>query len=116
MAFPTLSTKPMVAPTPQRSDILITDGSEAGYEVSRPRYTKNRITFEVTHRGASQADVDALDAYFIGDAAHGSAIFSWTHPDTSATYNVRLLPVPQYTPHDQGNKRFFDITYKVKEA
>lgn len=116
MAFPALSTAPIVSPTPQRSDILITDGSEAGYETTRPRYTKNRITFEVQHRASTQADVDALDAYFIGEAAHGSAIFSWTHPDTSVVHNVRLLPVPQYTAHDQGNKRFFDIAYKVKEA
>ena len=116
MAFPTLSTKPMVSPTPQREDMVIRDSSEAGYETTRPRFTRNRITFDVTHRGCTQADVDALDAYFVGDAAHGSAIFSWTHPDTSVAYNVRLMPVPTYTPQDQGNQRFFDITYKVKEA
>lgn len=111
--YPTLSRNPSYPIEEESENMIIKDSSEAGYETSRPRFTKRRKTWNLVYNALPIADKTSLDNFFIGDAAYGSAIFSWTNPADSASYNVRFSSPPKtsYVTSDLCN-----ITFQLKEA
>lgn len=111
--FPTLSRNPSYPIEEESENMIIKDSSEAGYEVSRPRFTKRRKTWNLVYNALPTADVSTLDTFFIGTAGYGSTIFSWTNPADSASYNVRFSTPPKvnYITNDLCN-----LSFSLKEA
>lgn len=112
-AFPTLSRQPSYPLGEETEDMVIRDPSEAGYETTRPRFTKRRRIFTVVYGRLPKADVDLIDAFFAGSAAYGSAIFTWTHPKTAVAHNVRFTAPPK-TILTKFNA--YDVSFSLREA
>lgn len=62
---------------------------EGGYEITRPRFTRQpRRTFKCVYRQLTDADKALIDAHWDTQKG-GSLIFAWVHPKTGVTYDVR---------------------------
>lgn len=112
MAFPTLTRNPTYPLSEETEDMVIRDSSEAGYEATRPRFTKRRRIWTLNYERMSDTDLSSLESFFAGDAAYGSGIFSWTNPVNSTAYNVRMTPPKKETVFiGQTN-----VSFQLKEA
>jgi hypothetical protein len=78
-------------------DALVKSESEAGYVTTRPRFTRARRTFKLTYKALTDADKALLDTFFYTSTSHGSTVFAWTDPITSASHNVRIKPISWQT-------------------
>lgn len=116
MPFPDLISQGMVAKedsakfSEQRIDPSIQYQTEGGVYLSRPRYTRDPGTSIVTgFTNISEADKELLDNYYIAQRG-GSNSFSYTHPTTNQTLQVRFLKPykAQYT--GMGGYHRWDIT------
>lgn len=90
--FPTLSRSPSHE---HYIDTLVFDPTlrtnvEAGYVISRPRFTRTPKMFEVTYRYISDSDKTSLES-LQENVAVGSTSFRWTNPKDSVEYTVRLV-------------------------
>ncbi len=88
MDFPTLSKVPTYPLNETRENNKISASMEAGYKVSRPRFTRTRRTFIVTYEGLTSTDKDTLDDFYEDDCNGGVSLFNWTHPESSVVYPV----------------------------
>lgn len=100
--FPVLSSAPIYPLNEQPVDDIIRSTSEAGYEMTRARFTRVRLEWEgIRYTAMPQADKNALVAFY---AANRASVFQWTHPKTNVVYNVRFTsfktPLPQYAGYD----------------
>lgn len=89
-AFPTLSKVPAYPLDEESEDAVLRSSSEAGYQTTRPRFTRVHRKFSVKYEGSPQADKNLLDTFYYITLGNGSAIFQWTHPQTSSVINVRF--------------------------
>ena len=65
---------------------------DAGYEQTRPMWTKTRREFHIEWRALTATQVSTLITFFEGsDVEYGGYAFDWTHPVSSTTYSVRLV-------------------------
>ena len=79
--------------------------TEAGYEITRPKWTRTRREFKVTFKSLTSAEVTTIEEFFEG-IAYGGGSFNWTAPRDSGTYEVRLVEDQldfQYVANDQYN-------------
>ena len=90
--FPSLSVPPgyPLDPDGTLEDATIRSESTAGYEQSRPRYTRARRSFGVRYQHLADADVAVLRAFELTTLRNGSDLFTWMHPVTAIPYTVRL--------------------------
>lgn len=93
-------------------DPTIRSQSEGGYVVTRPRFTRVPKTFEFSYKMLPDADKDTLKA-FEETVAFTSGIFVWTHPKTSATYNVRFDKTLEFEYVEFG---YWSVAIKLNEA
>lgn len=89
--FPTLSQAPdfPLDPDGEIEDLVLRSGAEAGYEQTRPRFTRARRTWGVNYLLLPDADVTLLRAFETSTLRNGADSFTWTHP-LGGTYTVRL--------------------------
>ena len=97
MAFPTLSTNPLVTPHENNLEDGSTIASpvEAGYVQTRPRFTRIREEWHVSYSGLPAADRTALRAHEVAVKV-GADYFSWTDPVTGTSHNVRYTGPIKY--------------------
>lgn len=69
--------------------------TDAGYKISRSKYTRRPKKFTVPYIALSVADKVAVEAFIAGQGTTGN--FTWAHPLTSAFHDVRLTSVPSIT-------------------
>jgi len=97
MAFPTLSIEPTVTlsekPATEAADLK--NKTDAGYVISRQRFTRVPITYVCQYGPMTTADHDLLVTHIALVGATGN--FDWTHPLTSATHDVRYVKRPALT-------------------
>ena len=92
MAFPTLSRNPAeLSPDGDPIDSLLASESDAGYEQTRPKFTRQRRIWGVTYNELPAADVATLRTYRDTTLVNGSSAFTWTHPLLGTTHTVRLI-------------------------
>lgn len=117
MAFPVLSSTARSV-TQQAIDDTIKTPMEAGYAMTRPRFTRVFRKFECSYI-LSKADADTLVAF--DETNRGSTIFAWTHPDTNTVYNVRFrsdarLRVTPMLDTLKGSGRLYQAEFGLEEA
>jgi len=97
MAFPTLSTLPLITPFEETAslDPVIRSQSEAGYEQTRPRFTRVPEKWHIEYGDLSDADYTALKAWELA-TKYGADLDTWIHPKTAASHNVRLASPIKY--------------------
>lgn len=89
---------------------------EGGYEFTRARYTRrprNTYTSGFTH--ITDEDKALLDAFY-EQVRGGSLIFDWVRPTDEVTLKVRFAEPLQWKYTGKGYERYWDVTFKVKEA
>lgn len=108
--YPTLSIGPVYPLDQAREDNTIKSSAEAGYVLSRPRFTRARRSWTLKYKNMPQADVNTLDAAY---NSAPSSIISWTHPETAATVNVRFAAPPKFSLTKPG---FYDADVTLAEV
>ena len=89
-AFPALSKVAAYPLDEESEDAVLRSNSEAGYQTTRPRFTRVRRKFTVKYEGCTKSDKTLLDTFYYTTLSNGSAIFQWMHPQTSSVINVRF--------------------------
>lgn len=95
-AWPNIQ-KPSYDLSEKPEDAVIRTQFEAGYEITRPRFTRNRATFGLSWNSMRAADKATLATFYTTTTVNGSLSFTWTHPDDGTTHTVRFTEPPQYT-------------------
>jgi hypothetical protein len=86
-AFPTLSSGFQSFPEQPIDDTIKSD-SDAGYTITRPRFTRIRRIFGPVDMVLNRVDRDALVAF--DSTVKGSTIFTIAHPVTGELIKVRF--------------------------
>lgn len=81
-----------LAITPE--DAVIRTEFDAGYQQTRPRFTRNRKTWGLKWTAMPEADWVTLLNFFVSTLANGAGITDWTIPGTSSVYAVRFTKPP----------------------
>ncbi|SDI54054.1 hypothetical protein [Propionivibrio dicarboxylicus] len=91
--FPTLSRLPDFPLSPDgepSKDGIISSPMTAGYQVTRPRFTRDQRSWGVNYKRMSRADLDLLRAFRTTTLKNGALSFEWLHPLDGVVYTVRL--------------------------
>lgn len=102
MDFPTLSLKPALPLDFEREDAVLRSESDGGYEMTRPRFTRNRMVFTLQYEDLPMAECLSLDSFYVDDCANGSVIFNWVHPGTGVSHKVRFKQPPKFSQTSYG--------------
>lgn len=97
MSFPTLSMGPRfpIDPDGELDDAILRTPTDAGYEQTRPRFTRARRSWGLNYR-LGDTDASALRTFEQTTLHNGADPFSWTHPVSGTTYTVRLAGPIKY--------------------
>lgn len=112
--FPTLSIYPSFPLDEQREDATIRSQFEAGYEHTRPRFTRARYTWIVNYNMLPSTDKTTLEA-FVTTVREGADVFNWTNPVDSAAYSVTFSQIPKYSctlKNEDGT--YFDCDFQLR--
>jgi len=110
--FPVLSRNPSYPFEEQHEENTIRSQFEAGYEQTRPRFTRMRKTFTLKYELMSSTDKEAVENFYIQQKG-GAGSFSWTHPLTNNTHTVRFAEPPKF---ENVVRDFWNITIKLREV
>jgi len=95
--FPSISAKPSAQLVRGYSDAAdaadIRTPAEAGYKITRKRFTRVPLVYDVQYVAMTNADHNIL-APFI-DLYGTTGNFDWTHPIFLTTHDVRFVERPQ---------------------
>jgi hypothetical protein len=72
------------------TNTIISGESEAGYQITRPRYTRNKSAFSVNYESVDMIVYTTLLTFFRSSAIGKANFFNWTHPATSTVYVMRF--------------------------
>ena len=113
--FPTLSIKPDVSGWEEQIgyDPTIRSPYEAGYILTRPRFTRIINKWTVQYIGLPKADKETLQD-FEKQVKVGSNAFDWANPADGNTYTVRFVKPINYKPRDNVN--FWDVQFELEEV
>ena len=97
MPFPTLTSLPLITPYEHSAalDPVIRSDKEAGYEQTRPRFTRVPKQWHIEYGDLSDADQATLEAWE-ATVQYGAASDTWTHPKTGTQYTIRLAAPIKY--------------------
>lgn len=115
--FPTLSTPPVYPLKQSRDgDQFIKSKTEAGYVITRSRYSRARLKFNVSYQNISAADKALLET-LIDEVDGEIGYFTWTHPITSVSYTVRFDKTPEIEAvgHD-GSSYYYNTSFDLVEV
>lgn len=79
----------------ERVDRVIRSESEGGYVTTRLRNTRQTSKFKRSWNALSETDLETLMTFFDGDAAGGSAFFTWTSDIDGSSLTVRFGSPPK---------------------
>lgn len=100
-----------LAETPE--DAVIRSTMEDGTEKTRPRFTRNRFTFELTWESMEQGQKEIFENFFRTITKGGALAFNWIHPATKKKYLVRFTEPPKFT---LRMTRYWQVSAKFKEV
>lgn len=95
--FPAEIGNPDYPLTETPEDAVIRSNMEDGTVKTRPRYTRNRKTFEVKWGHMPDEQKNIFENFFLVTLKNGSLPFNWTHPASGQQYVVALTENPKYS-------------------
>lgn len=115
-AFPILSKPPSypLDPDGDLDDSAIRSPFTAGYEQTRPAFTRSRRSWGVNYKSMPQADMDTLRDFERVTLVNGADSFTWTHPLSGATYTVRLAAPIKFARSRRGP--IGDASFMLREV
>lgn len=113
-AFVALTTPPIypLDPDGELEDAILRSPMEAGYEQSRPKFTRARRTYGLRYRLAA-SDLATLRAFEHTTLRNGADSFTWTHPIAGTTHTVRLTAPIKYA---YSNRGLTDVSFAIREV
>lgn len=113
--YPTLAENPDVQGFKEGPavDPTIRSETEAGYRITRKRFTRVPKKWDFKYTQMSNADKEAL-ATFEESVGYGSGIFNWTHPVSSTQYIVRFAELVKYDLSESDNNEW-DVSVSLEE-
>ena len=100
-----------LAETPENAVIRST--MEDGTQKTRPRFTRNRMTYELTWSSMPENQKQALETFLRSETKNGSKIFNWIHPSSGKTIEVRFAEMPKFT---LKLEKHWQVSVKLQEA
>lgn len=100
-----------LAETPE--DAVIRSTMEDGTQKTRPRFTRNRMTYELTWSSMPEKQKQDLETFLRSETKNGSKIFNWTHPSSGKTIEVRFAEMPKFI---LKVKNYWQVSVKLQEA
>lgn len=116
--FPSLTKRPTYPLEEEREDATIRSSFEAGYEHTRPRFTRNRKMWKVKYKNMGATDKATLDS-FVTTVREGSDAFTWTNPQDNVAYTVRFAQIPRYVCNlkmSDKNVTYFDVEFILRQV
>ena len=109
MDFPTLSKSPAYPIIEELEDSVLKTDMEAGYTVTRQRFTRVRKRWRFRYVFIPSSDYNNLTG-FISNNTHGGAdSFNWANPMTGNNCVVRFDKLPVFTAVlKRGNNTYYD--------
>ena len=96
-----------------REDNILRSTTDAGYQITRQRYTRARKTYELTWKTMRQDDRDTLIDFFERRTANGSLPFYWINPIDDTRHQVRFTePITESLTSFQ----LYSIAIKIMEV
>ena len=114
--FPTLTIIQAVPMTEEIEDATIRSSFEAGYEHTRPRFTRSRKTWSIRYEYMPNADKTTLDTFINTTVRQGADAFSWTNPQDSTTYTVRFLTLPKYELVLNRDGGYWNLDFQLRQV
>lgn len=74
---------------PIKTNAALVSNADAGYKISRMKFTRVVNGFELTWAVIKTVDYEQLEAFF--DSVNCTDVFNWTHPLSKKSYQVRFL-------------------------
>lgn len=113
--FPTLTQRPSfpLSPDGELGDAVLSSPFEAGYEQTRPKFTRARRNFGVNYKALPDADVATLRAFELTTLRNGADSFTWTHPLSGLGYTVRLVENIKFA---RTTPRVADVSMTLREV
>ena len=118
--FPTLTgNKPLNPAVTDHTDQIsfnptIRSPKDAGYQQTRPRFTRYPRVFHIVYNGITTANKDLIRAHE-EDRGVGGSSFTWTNPADSISYTVRFLDRVKYRTWEQTNYTRWVVTFDLEE-
>lgn len=109
--FPILSKNPVYPLEESYLDNTLRSNFEAGYELTRPRYTRLRRIFNVRYTFLPEADKTALESFYQTVGCYDS--FTWTHPGTGESITVRFVAPPKFSEVQYGR---WNVEFQLREV
>ena len=100
-----------LAETPE--DVVIRSTMEDGTIKTRPRFTRNRMTYELSWSSMPEDQKQALETFLRITTKNGSKIFNWTHPSSGKQIEVRFSEMPKFS---LKVKSYWQVTVKLQEV
>lgn len=97
MDFPTLTMTPSYPLNESEEDNQIASPTEAGYKITRPRFTRARRKFIITYEFLTPTDKATLETFYRTSCNYGASLFNWTHPESLTVYIVKFAKPISYT-------------------
>lgn len=94
-------------------DAVIRSTMEDGTIKTRPRFTRNRLTFELSWSTMPEEQKQDLETFLRTTTKNGSKIFNWTHPSSGKNYEVRFSEMPKFI---LKVKSYWQVTVKLQEV
>ena len=116
--FPTLSKNISYPIEEELEDTTISSPTDAGYVITRQRYSRQRKTWTIRYKNLSADDKKDIED-FISTIDGGASAFYWTCPLDNVTYTVRFTQLPRFVCNlylSKSNKFFYDIEFKLTEV
>ncbi len=114
--FPTLSAIPVFPLEEEEENSTISSPFEAGYEQTRPRFTRRRKTWRVKYSYMTGSDKSTLST-FVNTVSGGADAFTWTNPTDSSSYNVRFVELPRYScVLKTETASYYDVEFTIREV
>jgi len=96
-------------------DPTIRTPMEAGYTITRARFTRSPKQWLVTFSSISTADKDLLVAHEVAQNVGGD-YFAWTAPHNATSYNVCYAEPIKYDPVPDTNFTHWNVTLSLVEV
>lgn len=114
--FPTLTISPTYPLDEQREDATIRSSFEAGYEHTRPKFTKVRYTWTIKYNMLPSTDKTTLEN-FVTTVREGADSFSWINPVDNQSHTVRFSQIPKYSCILKNpDESYFDCDFQLRSV
>lgn len=111
--FPSTIGAPDYPLTETPENAVIRSTMEDGTEKTRPRFTRNRMTFELSWQNMPQDEKEELEAFFRTTIKNGAMAFYWIHPAANKKYYVRFSEIPKFS---LKMRSYWQVSIKLKEV